>query len=237
LWIPAERRLLRRYRADEAAIDGYAEDYAYLIFGLIELFQAEGDQSWLEWARTLQARQDELFWDDDGGGWFSTTGRDPSVLLRLKEDYDGAEPAASSIAVANLIALEHLIGSDEANAWHARAERTLARYGPRIGAAARVIPMMLASLSAWHADHAQVVIVGDRDAADTQDLLQALARRYAPFAIVVPVAPGDRQKSISAMLPFVDSMAMRDTRATAYVCRSFTCREPTTDAGVMLEQL
>jgi uncharacterized protein YyaL (SSP411 family) len=237
LWIPAEQRLLRRYRDGEAAIDGYAEDHAYLIFGLIELFQADGDPSWLEWARTLQARQDELFWDEDGGGWFSTTGRDASVLLRLKEDYDGAEPAASSISVANLITLEHLIGSEDANSWHTKAERTLARYGPRIGAAARVIPMMLASLSAWHADHAQVVIVGDRNASDTQDLLRALARRYAPFAIVVPVEPGDRQKSLGAMLPYVDSMSTRDARATAYVCRAFTCREPTTDAGVMLEQL
>ena len=87
----------------------YAEDYAYLIFGLLELFQADGDPAWLEWAVTLQRRQDELFWDDQDGGWFSTTGRDPSVLLRMKEDYDGAEPTASSISVMNLLVLSHLI--------------------------------------------------------------------------------------------------------------------------------
>ncbi|HYE85736.1 MAG TPA: thioredoxin domain-containing protein, partial [Vicinamibacterales bacterium] len=98
LWNPTTRRLLRRYRAGDAAIDGYAEDYAYLIFGLLELFQASGDAQWLAWARELQTRQDELFWDADGGGWFSTTGEDPSVLVRMKEDYDGAEPAPTSVS-------------------------------------------------------------------------------------------------------------------------------------------
>ena len=107
MWAPETRRLLRRYRQGDASIDAYAEDYAGLIFGVLELFQADTDPKWLEWAITLQRRQDELFWDDVDGGWFSTTGRDRSVLLRMKEDYDGAEPTASSVSVLNLIALSH----------------------------------------------------------------------------------------------------------------------------------
>ena len=86
LWQPSTGTLLRRYRDGSAGVDAYAEDYAYLVFGLLELFQADGDPTWLEWAMTLQTRQDELFWDADDGGWFSTTGKDESVLLRLKED-------------------------------------------------------------------------------------------------------------------------------------------------------
>ena len=66
LWNPATGRLLRRYRKGEAGVDGYAEDYAYLIFGLLELFQADGDPQWLEWALALQERQNELFWDPVG---------------------------------------------------------------------------------------------------------------------------------------------------------------------------
>ena len=92
-----------------ADIDAYAEDYAYLIFGLLELFQADPDPAWLEWAAALQRRQDELFWDEAAGGWFSTTGEDPNVLLRMKEDYDGAEPTASSMSVMNLLVLSHLL--------------------------------------------------------------------------------------------------------------------------------
>src|SRR2546428_2838951 len=97
MWNAATRTLLRRYRDGHAEIEAYAEDYAYLIFGLLELFQADTDSAWLEWAVDLQHRMDELFWDEADGGWFSTTGRDASLLLRMKEDYDGAEPTASSV--------------------------------------------------------------------------------------------------------------------------------------------
>ena len=67
------------------------------------MFQADGDPAWLAWARELQAQQDARFWDEADGGWFSTTGPHSSVLLRLKEDYDGAEPSASSVSVLNLL--------------------------------------------------------------------------------------------------------------------------------------
>ncbi len=110
----ARRRspLLRRYRDGDAAIDAYAEDYASLICGLLELFQADGEPAWLEWARDAAGAAGRALLGSKDGGWFSTTGRDPSVLLRLKEDYDGAEPAASSVSVLNLLTLAHS-GSDE----------------------------------------------------------------------------------------------------------------------------
>jgi uncharacterized protein len=234
LWDERERHLLRRYRDGDAAIDAYAEDYAYLTYGVLELFQADGDPRWLEWARTLQQRQDELFWDPAEAGWFSTTGRDPSVLLRLKEDYDGAEPAAGSVSVLNLLTLGHLLG--DASALE-KAERTMARYGPRIGAAARVVPLMLAGLSSWHAAHTQVVLVGEPGAPDSEALRATLAARYIPFAVVVPMSPGDTRHELSVTLPFVAAMTAKDGRATAYVCRAFVCREPVTDPEALAAQL
>ena len=108
MWDPTTGRLLRRYRDGEGAIDAFAEDYACLIFGLLELFEAGGDRVWLDWALELQRRQDALFWDEQAGGWFSTDGRDPTILWRFKEDYDGAEPAASSVSVHNLQTLARL---------------------------------------------------------------------------------------------------------------------------------
>jgi uncharacterized protein len=234
LWIEPEGRLLRRYRDGDAAIDGYAEDYAYLIFGLLELFQADGDPAWLEWARTLQDRQDAAFWDETEGGWFSTTGRDPSVLLRLKEDYDGAEPAASSVSVLNLLTLDHLVGGGHDAQ---KVERVLGRFGHKIGAAARVIPMMLAGLSAWYAEHTQIVVVGERGAEDTISLLCEVASHYRPFAVVIPIAPGDPQQALARSLPWVEAMSMRDGRATAYICRDFACREPVTDRESLGAQL
>ena len=112
---------------------------------------------WLEWARALQKRQDEQFWDAENGGWFNTTGADPSVILRMKEDYDGAEPSPSSISVLNLLMMAHL--TNEAELFE-RIDRTLKMFGPQIGKVARAVPMMLAALSTYHAKVAQVVIVG-----------------------------------------------------------------------------
>jgi hypothetical protein len=232
LWRAEEGRLLRRYRDGEAAIPGYAEDYAFMIFGLLELFQADGDPGWLDWAIKLQHYQDAMFWDEEQGGWFSTTGDDPTILLRLKEDYDGAEPAPSSISVLNLIAM-----SDFGVCSVGKAERTLARYGTRLGRAARVLPMMLAGLSAWYADHTQVVVVGQADQEGTSALSREIARQYRPFTVVLPLVPGSRQQEVASHIPFVGAMAMRNGRPTAYVCRNFTCREPVTSADALASQL
>ena len=232
LWQPDSGTLLRRYRDGEAGIAGYAEDYACLVWGVLELFQADGDPRWLAWAETLQQRQDALFWDEQDAGWFSTTGEDPTVLLRLKEDYDGAEPSASSVAVNNLLTLSHLKEDEGARR---KAERTLGRYGPRAGRAARAIPMMLANISAWHAGASQIVVVGENLAA--APLHAELARHYLPFALTVPIAPGERQEGIGGLLPFVRAMRAPDGQATAYVCRDFACREPVHTPEALAAQL
>jgi uncharacterized protein YyaL (SSP411 family) len=234
MWDDGRGILKRRYREGDAAIDGYAEDYAYLIFGLLELFQADGDPHWIGWARTLQQRQDDQFWDPDNGGWFNTTGGDPSVILRMKEDYDGAEPAPSSIAVLNLLTLAHLTAEP---VYFERVEKTLRMFGPRLGQLARAVPMMLAALSTYHAGVGQVVIVGPRDNQGTVELERELFDKYDPFSVVVPVEPGDRQRRLAEQLPFIASMEMREGRATAYVCRNFVCTDPATDAAGLAERL
>ncbi len=234
MWDEGRKVLKRRYRDGDAAIDGYAEDYAFTIFGLLELFQAGGNPHWLEFARTLQRRQDEQFWDAEHGGWFNTTGTDPSVILRMKEDYDGAEPSPSSMSVLNLLVLAHL--TNEAELFD-RVDRTLKMFGQRIGQVARAVPMMMAALSTYHARIAQVVIVGLRDDQGTQDLMREAAAKYDPFSVIVPVQPGSSQSQLARMLPFIEAMDMRDGRATAYVCHDFTCTEPTTDAAGLAERL
>jgi uncharacterized protein YyaL (SSP411 family) len=227
-WNASGGTLLRRVRQGEAGIEAYAEDYACLVFGLLELFQADADPVWLEWAIALQRRQDELFWDPIEGGWFSTTGRDESVLLRLKEDYDGAEPSVSSVGLLNLLTLTHLAGDQ----WSVQIEHTLRTFGPRLADSGRAAPMMLAALSTYHAGVHQVVIVGEHDAADTRALEDVVRRRYRPSSIVVAVAPSDVQR-VSVLLPWISSMKAQNGRATAYVCRNFACEAPMTDAGAL----
>jgi len=227
LWDPGTSRLLRRFRRGDAGVEAYAEDYAFLVFGLLELFQADGDPAWLTWSLELQRVLDGRFGDPDRGGWFSTTGEDASVLLRLKEDYDGAEPAAGSVSVLNLLVLSHLVDEPTGAGWSTQIERTLAVVAARAGRAA---PMMLAALSTYHAGMRQVVVIGEPGAADTTALHEVVRGRYAPTAIVVPVAPAARDR-MSAALPWTKGMDLQDGRAAAYLCRDFACERPTTDSG------
>jgi uncharacterized protein YyaL (SSP411 family) len=220
LWNVESGRLLRRYRDGQSGIDAYAEDYAYLIFGLLELFQADADPRWLEWAIALQRRLDELFWDDLDGAWFSTTGDDPTVLLRMKEDYDGAEPTASSVSVWNLLVLSHL---QDDPAWNERIERTFRYFGERLARIGRAVPMMAAALSAWTAGLQQIVVAGGASA-EKRDLEREIAARYLPFAIVLS-ARAEGQQALARSLPWLAAMASPDG-AAAYICRNFACRQP-----------
>ena len=260
LWRASDDTLLRRFRQGNAAVDGYAEDYAYLIFGLLELFQAGGDPSWLEWALTLQRRLDERFWDPVDGGWYSTTGKDASVLLRLKEEYDGAEPAASSVAVLNLLTLSHLVASSPNTPRHTspntptsnfqslgvaelgvgsyqeKIERTLAMFGGSAAMRGRAVPMMLAALSIYHVGVPQIVIAGEPDASDTRALAAVVRRHYLPSAVVVPLTEAHRD-ALARLLPWTASLRLRDGCATAYVCREFACQMPATSPDELDNQL
>jgi uncharacterized protein YyaL (SSP411 family) len=226
LWDADRQVLRRRYRNGQAAIDGFAEDYACLVWGLLELFQASGDARWLEWTLTLQGRQDALFGDSQRGGWYSTTGTDPHVLIRAKDEYDGAEPSASSVSALNTLVLWHLTGDAT---WRERARSALASFGSRLTTQGRSVPLMAAALATSMQPGEQIVIVGPRDREDTMRLWRRAQRRYRPFAVMIPVEPGERQMALGARLPWVREMSMCDGRATAYVCRDFACATPVTD--------
>jgi uncharacterized protein YyaL (SSP411 family) len=130
----------------------------------------------------------------------------------------------------NLLMLAHLTDDEDARR---RAERTLARYGERAGRAARVIPMMLAGLSTWHAGAMQVVLVGEGGAG----LKTEVARHYLPFAVLIPVRPGPQQETLARILPFIAAMRPLAGAPTAFVCRDFACREPVSDSHALAEQL
>jgi uncharacterized protein YyaL (SSP411 family) len=233
LWNARSGTLLRRYRDGHAEIEGYAEDYAYLVAGLLELFQADPSPMWLEWAIALQHRQDELFWDESGGGWFSTTGKDPSVLLRMKEDYDGAEPTASSVSVLNLLVLSHLVADAQ---WTERIDKTLRLFGTRLEQMGRGVPMMAAALSAFTAGIQQVVLVEGAGAPGDDALDRAVALQYLPFSIQLRVT-GEGQRALAGSLPFLDAMRPIDGATAAYICRDFSCRQPVTTVEALQQEL
>jgi uncharacterized protein YyaL (SSP411 family) len=111
LYDETSKLLYRSYREGRSNTEGFADDYAFVVQGLLDLYEASFNIEWLKLAFHLQETQDRLFFDDKNGGYFSNSGRDESVFVRMKDDNDGAEPAASSVAALNLLRLSQIYNS------------------------------------------------------------------------------------------------------------------------------
>jgi uncharacterized protein len=218
--------LRRRHRAGEAAFDGYLDDYAYLIRGLLDLYEAGFDIRHLEWALALQSIQDALFWDADHGGYFSTTGADDSVLLRIKDEYDGAEPSANSVAAHTLLRLAKMTDHPE---FTRRAEELMATFSRQLHRAPQAMPAMLAALDFHLHGAKQIVIAGTPGAADTQALTRAVHARFIPNKVLLLADGGDGQKFLASHLAFVAGLRPVDGQAAAFVCERGACQHPITD--------
>ena len=233
LYTPESRTLLRRYRKGDAGLRGQLDDYAFLVQGLIDLYQASFESRWLEAAFTLMEKQLDVFWDSEKGGFFETSGQDEELLIRMKDDYDGAEPAANSIAALNLIRLSHL-GKEE---WRQKASQTIQAFGERIQEAPWSLPQMLSSLDAFLAPPRQVVIAGSLHNKDTQAMIQALHSRYQPNTLFLLADGTDNQQFLETKIPILSNLKSIDGKATAYVCENFACKLPTTDVSEFVELL
>jgi uncharacterized protein len=234
LYDPKKQTLIRAWRNGATHIEGFAEDYAYLIRGLIDLYESSFDTAHLEWAITLQHKQDALFWDEKNGGYFSSTGKDPSILLRMKEDYDGAEPSPNTISALNLLRLSHLLGD---SAWSERAERTLKRLAGQMQQAPLATPMGLVALDIYLSPAEQVVVVGRKDEENTRQMLKSLWGKFLPGAVWALIEDDASRSFFASQAEFYGSVQSIDEQATAYVCREFVCKLPTTDPAVFNQEL
>jgi hypothetical protein len=226
--------LLRRYRDGAAAIPGFLDDYAFFAQALLDLYQAQFDPRWLELAVRLTRRQRELFEDRERGGFFGSAEGDSSLVMRMKEDYDGAEPSANSIAILNLLRLAQLTNLPE---FRASAEKALAAFASRLSAQPVALPMMLAACDFYLAEPRQVVIVGEKDAADTRQLLRTLHARFLPNQVALLVDSAEMRSALAARIPEIASMEKLNGRASAYVCRDYACQLPVSEASRFSELL
>ncbi|MDB6168437.1 MAG: thioredoxin protein [Verrucomicrobia bacterium] len=218
--------LYRSWREGRGANEGFAEDYAYVIQGLLDLYEASFGLRWLQWAARLQRTMDERFWDEAGGGYFNSQENDASIVLRLKEDYDGAEPAPSSIAAGNLLRLAAML-QDEALG--RRAVRTIEAFRAQWSAAPHALPAMLCAVALALEPSRQVVFVGDPAREDFCALTAVMHERLGPRRVLVALTNEADRAWLGAKAPWLAEMKMTGGRATAYVCEHFSCQAPVTD--------
>ncbi|MBM3726472.1 MAG: thioredoxin domain-containing protein [Acidobacteria bacterium] len=212
--VTADGVLLRRYRDGEAAIPGFLDDYAFHAQALLDLYEADFDAAHLKQAIRWTDDMLDLFEDRANGAFFSTTEADAHLVLRMKDDYDGAEPSGNSVAVMNLARLAHLTGDSR---YRLAAERAASAFSNKLYDQPVTAPNMVAAVERLLSPARQVVIAGDA----AESLLAEVRARFLPATAVLRPS-----SALAELAPAVAAMTPVEGRAAAYVCENFTCRLP-----------
>jgi uncharacterized protein len=213
--------LQRRYRDGEAAIAGFLDDYAFFIGALLDLYEADFDPVHIETAMALTNKMRELFEDQSDGAFFSTAVGDSSLVLRMKDDYDGAEPSGNAVALVDLLRLAHFTDRAE---YREAAERTLRALGSKIAQQTVAVPQMLVGLDYYLARHREVVLAGE-----AKGFLKHVRSKFLPHTITL--------RAGAPFFPGASSMHALDGQPTAYVCSNYTCQLPTSQLSKLDELL
>lgn len=209
---------------------GFAEDYAAVIHGLLDLYEADFDALWLQQALVLQREMDARF-RDAGRGYFATESGQAEMLLRLHDDFDGAEPAASSLAARNLRRLSAYTGEPQ---FYQESQKVLQAFAMQHQRTPAAMPFLLAESIAAAGAAQQIVIAGNPDAPDTAALLRVARSHFLPFSSLLLA----QAKSAADSRPdYIASMEPIDGRAAAYICENFTCRLPLTEPEAFRQAL
>ena len=219
----ADGRLLRTWSAGhEPKLNGYLEDYSFLLDGLVSLYEATFAPRWIEAALDLAEVMIEQFWDAADGGFFYT-GRDHEALIaRGKDPHDNAIPSGNAMAVTALLRLVKLTGRMDLQE---KAEATLRLYRGLLGAHPLAAGQMLLALDFHLGPIQEIAIVGDPLAEDTRQVLRLLAGSYQPHRVLALKAPDDHEKKIEELLPLLTGKTAQGA-VTMYVCRNFACQTP-----------
>jgi len=230
MWSP-EQGLLHAHRAGRSHTPAYLDDYAFMLQGVIDLYEATFDIGWVGWAHRIAGMMIGRFWDAEGGGFFQAPAGQGDLLVRIKRPYDGALPSGNGMAALGLMRLAALTGRAD---YYDRAEQTLGAFRGPI----ERLPTSLGSLLLATDFHVgpveEIAILGTAGSRDTKDLLSAARGSFAPDKVIAWTDPDDagagaRQEAI----PFLEGRAKQDGRATAYVCENRACREPLTVAAAL----
>ncbi len=217
-------KLLRRYREGEAKFAGYLEDYSYLIFGLLALYESDFDPQWLRWAEELSSRQDKEFWDEVHGGYYFSRSDDPSLLFRKKELADGAIPSANSVALLNLLRLNHFTFKAH---YQNRALELLDAFSNDVSRWPASHASTLLGLDFLLSDAKEVVVVGDLASPIAASMKSRLYKSFLPNKVVAFGAPTSLEDESS--IPLFRGRRILGGKTTIYVCEKGRCKLPTND--------
>jgi uncharacterized protein YyaL (SSP411 family) len=228
-------RLLRSYKDGEAHYDAYLEDYAFLIAGLLDLFEATGEPRWLREAIALDDVLSAHYEDKASGGFFLTADDHAALIAREKPSYDGAEPSGNSVHALNLLRLNALTSPERG--YRVRAERTMKAFERTLAEGPAQLSEMLMALDFRAIGAKEIVIVVPSARSEAEPFLAQLRKTYLPNRVLAVVAEGEALAALGAVAPVVIGKIAQHGKATAYVCEKQTCALPTTDPHVFATQI
>jgi hypothetical protein len=221
--------LLRRYRDGNAAIAGKAEDYAFFVQALIDLYEASFDTHYLQAALELNELQNTLFYDAVHGGYFSTAIDDNTVPMRQKESYDGAEPSANSIAALNLLRLGELTGKEDLSM---HAEEIFAAFGTTLAEQSHALPQMLVALNFARKRKSRLIFSGDLSSPELARLRDVVDERYQPGTVIMHAS-----EELAEMQQFPETIQKGARPPQASLCIDQTCLLPVSDPEKLADML
>jgi hypothetical protein len=220
LWDPASRTLYHRWRDGARDTVQLQAAYAFLLSGVLDLYQVSLDPSQLEFAVSLADAMIERFYDPAEGGFWQSPAGSPDLILRVKEDYDGAEPSGNSVAVLSLLKLSAITGRA---GYRDSALKTLRLFTPRLKQQPQAVACMLMALDFSLEEPRRVVIAGDPADPRTRALIHAAHATYQPNKVVLGVA--------GPVESFAASLRPKEGRPTAFVCTGTACKPPAHEAS------
>jgi uncharacterized protein YyaL (SSP411 family) len=228
----SEKRLYHRYRDGEAKVHGFLDDYAFFVWGLMELYETVFDIEYLQLAADLTEIQLRHFWDEQHGGFYLTPDDADVTLIRDKETYDGALPSGNSVACLNLIRLAHMTGEAR---YEQKAVQLLRSFSNPVSRAPSASTQLMNALDFAIGPSCEVILVGDPDKADFKKMTERLRCRFTPRKVVLLSPSPDQRKATRYLDTFTQGLTSKEGKATAYVCCNRVCNPPTTDADKMMQ--
>jgi uncharacterized protein YyaL (SSP411 family) len=227
-------RLLRSYAEGKARHDACLEDYAFLIAGLVDLYEADSRPRWLEEAVALDRVLEARYEDRAQGGFFSTSDDHEPLLARAKPVVDGAEPSGNSVQALNLLRLSELTGND---AYRRRAEATLRAVSANVARAPEAFSELLLAAEFRLDTAKQIVLVAPSSRSQAEPLLEKVRAAFVPNRVLVVATQGDELAAQARLVPLLEGKLARGGKATAYVCERQVCEQPTSDPAQLAAQL
>jgi uncharacterized protein YyaL (SSP411 family) len=225
--------LFHRYRDGEAAVTAMIDDYAFFVWGLLELYETTFDPSVLAKAVHYNDYLLEHFWDEEAGGFYLTSDAAEGLIVRPKSVYDGATPSGNSVAMLNLSRLFHITG----RTWYGDRAREVGRaFREQVSLGAAGFTMLMAAVDFAVGPSFEIVVAGHSGGRDSRRMIDEIHRRYIPNKVVL-FRSEEAPAPLVELAPYVETQGAVDGAATAYVCRDFACDLPTTDVEKMLELL